>query len=60
MNPNFVFETKQTEIKGFETMQNLTASEERPTGLYCANDITAIGVLKCMILKKYGTYQGNQ
>ena len=36
------------------------ASEERPTGLYCANDITAIGVLKCMILKKYGTYQGNQ
>lgn len=56
VNPNYVFESKQTEIKGFETMQNLMASEERPTGLYCANDITAIGVLKCISQYKNRRY----
>lgn len=25
MNPNFVFETKQTEIKGFETFRSVVA-----------------------------------
>jgi sulfate transport system ATP-binding protein/LacI family transcriptional regulator/LacI family repressor for deo operon, udp, cdd, tsx, nupC, and nupG len=32
-------------------MKRLLQSDEHPTGIYCANDITAVGMLKC--LNKY-------
>ena len=44
--PEYVIETNQTEIEGFEAMEKLLKSEDCPTGIYCANDITAVGMLK--------------
>ena len=49
--PEYVIETHQTEKEGFQTMQKFLKLKEPPTGIYCANDITAIGMLKC--LNKY-------
>lgn len=51
LEPDYVMESKQTEAEGFEIMRRLLQSEDCPTGIYCANDITAIGMLKC--LNKY-------
>ncbi|MCD7824620.1 MAG: LacI family transcriptional regulator [Clostridiaceae bacterium] len=48
LEPDYVFETKQTEAEGFECMEKLLQSENCPTGIYCANDITAVGMLKCL------------
>ena len=44
----YVIETHQTEKEGFQTMQKFLKLKEPPTGIYCANDITAIGMLKCL------------
>ena len=49
--PDYIVDTKQTEAEGFEAMEILLRQERYPTGIYCANDITAIGALKC--LKKH-------
>jgi DNA-binding LacI/PurR family transcriptional regulator len=51
IEPEYVIETKQTEAEGYECMKKLLKADERPTGIYCANDITAVGMLKC--LNKY-------
>lgn len=51
VRPGYVIETKQTEAEGYEAMKMFLHSEDGPTGIYCANDITAIGMLKC--LNKY-------
>ncbi len=48
LDPEYIIETKQTEAEGFECMQKFLQSDECPTGIYCANDITAIGMLKCL------------
>lgn len=52
IEPAYVVETEQTEREGFEVMKRLLESGDCPTGIYCANDITAVGMLKC--LNKYG------
>lgn len=46
LNPNHVIETRQTEAEGYAAMKTFMESGECPTGIYCANDITAIGMLK--------------
>ncbi len=51
IEPDFVFKTNQTEEEGYECMEKLLKMDELPTGIYCANDITAVGILKC--LKKH-------
>jgi DNA-binding LacI/PurR family transcriptional regulator len=48
----YVFETKQTEAEGYEIMNRILQSEDIPTGIYCANDITAVGMLKCLSKSK--------
>lgn len=53
--PEYVIETSQTEAEGYEAMENLLRSGNCPTGIYCANDITAIGMLKA--LNKYKNLQ---
>lgn len=42
--PDYVIETDQTEKEGFEAMEKLLRSDDCPTGIYCANDITAVGM----------------
>lgn len=46
--PEYVIETKQTEAEGYEAMEKFFQSDDMPTGIYCANDISAIGMLKCL------------
>lgn len=48
LEPEYVIETKQTEAEGYEIMKRLLQSDDCPTGIYCANDITAVGMLKCL------------
>lgn len=55
LTPGYVIETKQTEAEGYEAMEKLIHSGCCPTGIYCANDITAIGMLKA--LNKYKNLQ---
>lgn len=44
----YVMEIRQTEAAGYEAMERLLRLGEMPSGIYCANDITAIGMLKCL------------
>lgn len=46
--PEYVIETKQTEAEGYEAMEKFFQSDDMPTGIYCTNDISAIGMLKCL------------
>ena len=52
VEPEFIMKTRQTEVEGFKMMERLLESEERPTAIYCANDISAVGMLKCMANNK--------
>lgn len=52
--PEFIIETNQTELGGLEAAEKLMKLGEPPTAIYCANDISAIGVLK--FLNKSGKY----
>jgi DNA-binding LacI/PurR family transcriptional regulator len=46
IDTDYVIETRQTEKEGFEAMRRFLESDKCPTGIYCSNDITAIGMLK--------------
>lgn len=46
--PEYVVETRQTEAEGYQAMETFLQSDDCPTGIYCANDISAIGMLKCI------------
>lgn len=48
VEPGFVIETGQTEEEGFEAMRQYMTALQKPTAIYCANDITAVGMLKCL------------
>lgn len=48
VDSDYIKATKQTEIEGFEAMEQFLNSDKCPTGIYCSNDITAIGMLKCL------------
>lgn len=56
LEPEYILETKQTEKEGFEAMERILKSDHCPTGIYCANDITAIGMLKCLNKHKNNYY----
>ncbi len=50
--PEYVAETSQTEIEGYQVMERFLQSADSPTAIYCANDITAIGMLKYLSTRK--------
>lgn len=54
-NPSYIYDSKQTEMAGYHLMEELLESEDIPTAIYCANDITAVGMLKALAKanKKY-------
>lgn len=56
VRPGYVIETKQTEAEGYEAMKTFLAAKDCPTGIYCANDITAIGMLKYLSKHKNRYY----
>lgn len=49
---NYIYESNQTEADGYAVMQKILESEDIPTGIYCANDIMAIGMLKAYAKRK--------
>jgi DNA-binding LacI/PurR family transcriptional regulator len=51
-----IIETRQTEKEGFEAMRKFIESGKCPTGIYCSNDITAIGMLKYLSKHKNRYY----
>lgn len=42
---SFVIQTGQTQDEGYQAMKKLLGMRKRPEAIFCANDITAIGVL---------------
>lgn len=50
---SYIMETRQTEAEGYETIKKILMQEEYPTGIYCSNDITAIGMLKYLSQHKH-------
>lgn len=48
----YIWESRQTETAGYEIMEHILSSENIPTGIYCANDITAVGMLKALTKSK--------
>lgn len=51
-----VHQTGQTEKEGFSTMLEIINSDEKPSAVFCANDITAIGVLNALKSSKKRGY----
>ena len=47
-----IYPTAQTEKEGLETMLSILEKPERLSAIFCANDVTAIGVLKAIRKKK--------
>lgn len=48
---NGIIEAEHTETEGYDVMERLIQRADAPTAIYCANDMIAIGMLKC--LNKY-------
>ena len=48
MTPEYVVAAGQTQEDGYKSMMKLLKSEDCPTGIYCANDVVALGVLKAL------------
>lgn len=51
-----VRQTNQTEKEGFMAMLDIINSEDKPSAIFCANDITAIGVLEAIKKNKKRGY----
>ncbi|MGN0483143.1 MAG: LacI family DNA-binding transcriptional regulator [Lachnospiraceae bacterium] len=45
---NYIIETEHTEVDGYRVMEWLIQQTDPPTAIYCANDMIAIGMLKCL------------
>lgn len=48
---DYEIQSYQSEEQGYKIMEQLMQQKNIPTGIYCANDIIAVGMLKC--LNKY-------
>lgn len=46
--PEYQIQSGHTEKAGFEAMKKIGSISDWPTGIYCANDIIAVGLLKCL------------
>ena len=48
LNHGNIYPTNQTEQEGEGAMEKILSSRSRPTAIFCANDSTALGVLKAL------------
>lgn len=48
MDIDYIFDTSPGEEHGYRAMEYFLKQSSPPTGIYCANDILAIGMLKCL------------
>lgn len=56
LNHNNIYPTNQTEQEGFDAMNVILSADEKPTAIFCANDCTALGVLKALKKSKKRGY----
>ena len=54
--PEYVIDVSQSENEGYKALEAFSGLEDPPTGIYCANDIMAIGALKYISAKRFGEY----
>ncbi|MDO4615527.1 MAG: LacI family DNA-binding transcriptional regulator [Lachnospiraceae bacterium] len=53
---DYVQDIHQSEKNGYRVMEYYLQQEKRPTAFYCANDITAVGMIKCLNYYRNRTY----
>jgi DNA-binding LacI/PurR family transcriptional regulator len=53
---DFVYDTLPNEEHGYKAMEYFLKQNDPPTGIYCANDILAIGMLKCLSKRRNRYY----
>lgn len=56
LNHENIHVSNQTEAEGYKIMMSILESKNRPTAIFCANDTTAMGVLKAMRKKRKRGY----
>lgn len=55
-NYDYIFPTNQTKEEGYQAMKKILSMKDRPNAIFCANDITAIGLLNAYhesLIKNY-------
>lgn len=45
---DYIYDTAPDEENGFKAMEYFLRQSSPPTGIYCANDILAVGMIKCL------------
>jgi len=53
---DYIYDTAPNEANGYSAMEYFMRLSDPPTGIYCANDIIAIGMLKCLNKRKARYY----
>ena len=56
LNHTNVYPTNQTKEEGYNTMLSILEAPVKPSAIFCANDMTALGVLKALKHKKKRDY----
>lgn len=56
LNYKNIFPSNQTAEDGYRIMKNILQLDNRPTGIFCANDSTALGVLRAIKSSKIRGY----
>ena len=54
--PEYIIDVSQSENEGYKALETFSKLEDPPTGIYCANDIMAVGALKYISTKRFGEY----
>lgn len=53
---DWIYNAEQREEHGFKIMEKIMNLEKKPSGIYCANDIIAVGMLKYLQRKQQKNY----
>lgn len=53
---DWIYNSQQREENGFKIMEQIMQLEKKPSGIYCTNDIIAIGMLKYLQKKQHKNY----
>ncbi|MCM1062797.1 MAG: LacI family transcriptional regulator [Eubacterium sp.] len=56
MNIDHIIKANTNESDGYKAMKSIIQMQDKPTGIYCANDIIAIGMLKALNMRKNRYY----
>ncbi len=57
LREEYILKAAHTKAEGVRLMKKLLTMKERPTAVFCANDILAIGMLGCLESKKNYRYE---